>query len=127
VKVVFAEPARADLIEIADYIARRNPQRARSFVQELRAVAAQLGAMPEAYSLVARMAGRGIRRRPFGFSIGSRPTASPPCASCMALETTRPCSEARSGVAYSAQRVDEVPADSRDEPLDLVLTELGVI
>ena len=65
-KVVFAKPARADLSEIGDYIARRNPQRARSFVQELRAVAAQLGAMPEAYPLVARFAGRGIRRRPFG-------------------------------------------------------------
>jgi len=31
------------------------------------------------------------------------------------------------GVAYSAQRVDEVPADSWDEPLDLVLTEHGIV
>jgi len=31
------------------------------------------------------------------------------------------------GVAYSAQRVDELPVDGWDEALDLVLTEQGVV
>ncbi len=42
----FAEWARKDLLEIARYIARENPQRARSFVNELRQQCTLLVAQP---------------------------------------------------------------------------------
>jgi toxin ParE1/3/4 len=45
-KVVFSDEAKADLREIAYYIARHNKPRALSFVRELRAAALRLGEMP---------------------------------------------------------------------------------
>jgi toxin ParE1/3/4 len=66
VKVVFSRAANADLVEIGDFIARDNPQRALSFVRELRVIATLLGEMPQAYPLLPRHASTGIRRRPAG-------------------------------------------------------------
>ncbi len=64
-KVVLAKPAEADLLDIAIYIARDNPTRARTFVRELRAKARQIGAMPRAFRLVPGFEHRGLRRRPY--------------------------------------------------------------
>jgi toxin ParE1/3/4 len=66
VKVVFSRTANADLAGIGDFIARHNPQRALSFVRELRASATLLGEMPQAYPLLPRHESSGIRRRPAG-------------------------------------------------------------
>jgi toxin ParE1/3/4 len=66
VRVVFSRAANADLVQIGDFIARNNPERALSFVRELRASAAQLGELPQAYPLLPRHASSGIRRRPAG-------------------------------------------------------------
>ena len=43
--------AAADLDEIADYIARDNPERAITFIEELRAVCERTSHSPEAYTL----------------------------------------------------------------------------
>jgi toxin ParE1/3/4 len=66
VRVVFSQAARTDLEQIGDYIARDNPQRARSFVRELQAASIALGDSPRAFQLVPRYETFGIRRRPFG-------------------------------------------------------------
>jgi addiction module RelE/StbE family toxin len=66
VTVVFTRFAKADLEEIGDYIARDNPQRALSFVQELRAAARGLAECPRAFPVIARYERHGVRRRPFG-------------------------------------------------------------
>ena len=58
--------AEADLESIGDYIARDNPMRAVSFVQELRAKCVDLSGMPDAFPLVPRYQRRGIRRRVHG-------------------------------------------------------------
>ena len=58
--------AEADLESIGDYIARDNPMRAVSFVQELRAKCMDLSDMPDAFLLVPRYERRGIRRRVHG-------------------------------------------------------------
>ena len=47
-KLQFAPAAKADLFDIADYIARDNPARAVSFVEELKAVCKRAAAFPEA-------------------------------------------------------------------------------
>ncbi len=65
-RVVFTQSAKAGLLEIADYIARDNPRRALSFVQELRGAAEATGEFPEAYPLVPRYEHWGLRRRPYG-------------------------------------------------------------
>jgi plasmid stabilization system protein ParE len=65
-RVVFAEQAKGSLREIALYIARDNPERARSFVRELAAKARQIGKMPRAYAVVPRYQHLAIRRRVFG-------------------------------------------------------------
>jgi plasmid stabilization system protein ParE len=65
VKVVLSDEAKADLREIALFIARDNKTRARSFVRELRAKAHDVGDMPLAWPLIPRYAHHGIRRRPF--------------------------------------------------------------
>lgn len=61
----FSPAAERDLEEIADYIAQDNPQRALSFVVELRQTAAELEANPLAWpardDLIA-----GLRMRPVG-------------------------------------------------------------
>ncbi len=65
-RVVLTEEARADLEQIADYIARDNPVRARSFVQDLIASARGIGVSPLGFQLVPRYEHRNIRRRVFG-------------------------------------------------------------
>jgi len=65
-KVVFAARAKADLQDIARYIARRDRQRAKSFVAELKSKALALGDQPHAFALVERYAVRGMRRRVMG-------------------------------------------------------------
>lgn len=61
-KVVLAEAAKADLIEIAEYIRPDNPARAASFVDELLDRCDALGDAPLAYPLVPRYERHGIRR-----------------------------------------------------------------
>lgn len=58
--------AITDLEQIADYIAKDNPQRALSFVRELREKCFNLGCMPKAYPLVSRYEKFGIRKRVHG-------------------------------------------------------------
>ncbi|GAB6909758.1 type II toxin-antitoxin system RelE/ParE family toxin [Desulfosarcina cetonica] len=57
---VFSPHAEFDLEEIGDYIARDNPSRAVSFIQEIRDLCAKLTASPEAYPL-RRELGQDIR------------------------------------------------------------------
>jgi plasmid stabilization system protein ParE len=64
-RVVFSAAAKADLRQIAHFIARHNKARALSFVAELRAKAMQLADPPRAFPLVPRYEHHGIRRRPF--------------------------------------------------------------
>jgi addiction module RelE/StbE family toxin len=65
-KVVFSTQAKANLREIALFIAEDNKKRATSFVRELRAKAVQIGNMPRAFPLMPRFETHAIRRRPFG-------------------------------------------------------------
>ena len=65
-KVVLTAEAFGDLERIGDYIARDNPARARSFVQELIDKARQLGDLPKGFPLVPRYAHLGVRRRAHG-------------------------------------------------------------
>jgi toxin ParE1/3/4 len=58
--------AEADLESIGDHIARDNPMRALTFVQELRAKCMDLSDTPDAFPLVPRYEDRGIRRRIHG-------------------------------------------------------------
>lgn len=58
--------AEADLEAIGDYIARDNPARALSFVQELREKCLSLADAPLAFPLVPRYELFGIRRRVHG-------------------------------------------------------------
>lgn len=60
--VVLAREAEADLEEIGDYIARDNPARAITFVQELIARCRHLAETPDAFPLVPRYTHLGIRR-----------------------------------------------------------------
>jgi toxin ParE1/3/4 len=66
VRVVFTREAEDGLEQIADYIARDNPQRAMSFVDELRASALGVVDFPTAYPFVPRYERLGIRRRVHG-------------------------------------------------------------
>ena len=65
-RVVLSATARADLQDIAAYIARDNKARARTFVAELVDKAKALGSRPRAFALVPRYQHLGIRRRPYG-------------------------------------------------------------
>ena len=58
--------AEYDLETIGDYIARDNPVRALSFLQELRAKCLGLAEMPERFPLVPRFEMSGVRRRGHG-------------------------------------------------------------
>ena len=58
--------AEYDLETIGDYIARDNPVRALSFLQELRAKCLGLAEMPERFPLVPRFETSGVRRRGHG-------------------------------------------------------------
>ncbi|NGM44535.1 type II toxin-antitoxin system RelE/ParE family toxin [Rhodobacter sp. SGA-6-6] len=55
--------AEADLEAIGDYIARDNPMRALSFVQELYRCCMELAEMPKAWPVMPRYEHHGIRRR----------------------------------------------------------------
>jgi toxin ParE1/3/4 len=65
-KLIFSAEARADLVRIGDYIARDNPLRALSFVEELEGRCKALLASPLAYPLVPRHESAGIRRAVHG-------------------------------------------------------------
>ncbi|MGK9170155.1 type II toxin-antitoxin system RelE/ParE family toxin [Inquilinus limosus] len=64
--VALSVEAESDLEAIADFIAKDNPARALSFVQELRASCRSLADMPMGYPLVLRYEKQGIRRRVHG-------------------------------------------------------------
>ncbi|WP_087006218.1 type II toxin-antitoxin system RelE/ParE family toxin [Rhizobium sullae] len=65
-KVRFTTEAKADLRQIADYIAKNNPLRALSFIDELEQKCLSLATSPKAFPLVPRYEGHGIRRRVHG-------------------------------------------------------------
>ena len=62
-KVVFSEKAERDLEEIADWIARGNPERARTFVIEFVKAAKSVGRAPRSYSFVDKSRDPHLRRR----------------------------------------------------------------
>jgi len=64
-RLEFAALARKDLLEIARYIARDNPQRARSFVTELRQQCALLAEQPGLGVPKPELAD-GLRVQPYG-------------------------------------------------------------
>lgn len=64
--VTFSKAAEADLEAIGDYIARDNPNRAVSFVEEIIERCQRLGQGPYAFAVVPRYAHLGIRKRTFG-------------------------------------------------------------
>jgi addiction module RelE/StbE family toxin len=66
VKLVFTDEAKADLVQIGDWIAKDNPLRAVTFVDELEECCRQLTSMPKAYQLVPRLEALGVRRVPHG-------------------------------------------------------------
>jgi toxin ParE1/3/4 len=63
VKVVFSENAERDLEEIADWIARDNPDRARSFVADLVKACKSIGRSPRSYPLADKSRDQTLRRR----------------------------------------------------------------
>ena len=65
-KLVFAEEARRDLFAIGDYIAKDNPRRALSFVEEIEWHCKRIADHPLAYALVPRHEASGIRRAVYG-------------------------------------------------------------
>jgi len=65
-KVALTAEALGDLEQIGDYIARDNPSRAASFVDELIGKARELGELPRGFPLVPRYEHLGIRRRAHG-------------------------------------------------------------
>lgn len=75
-RVVLTSDALADLDHIADHIAPDNPERAISFVDELREAARRLVDLPRGYPLVPRYERHGIRRRSYRrYGILYRPEA----------------------------------------------------
>jgi plasmid stabilization system protein ParE len=58
----FSSEAENDLEQIADYIAQDNPQRALSFIRELRSKCDGLIDSPNSFALVPRYERHGIRR-----------------------------------------------------------------
>ncbi|WP_400769598.1 type II toxin-antitoxin system RelE/ParE family toxin [Methylosinus sporium] len=64
--VVIATRAEADLERIGERIAEESPQRAVSFVRELREICEGLGDMPKRFPLAPRFERAGIRRRVHG-------------------------------------------------------------
>jgi|TARA_R110000822_G_scaffold209083_7_gene344947 toxin ParE1/3/4 len=58
--------AEADIESIGDFIARENPQRALTYVRELRKTCLSLGDAPLAFPLVPRYEAHGVRRRVHG-------------------------------------------------------------
>lgn len=64
--VVLTAEAEQDLDAIASHIARDNPPRALTFLQEIRDQCLGLATMPERFPLVPRYAAHGIRKRSHG-------------------------------------------------------------
>jgi plasmid stabilization system protein ParE len=64
--VILAQSAIADLIAIGRHIARDNPARAETFVQELERKCHDLGDMPRSWPLVMHRKNKDIRRRAHG-------------------------------------------------------------
>ena len=62
----FSSEAENDLEQIADYIAQDDPQRALSFVGELRSKCERLLDAPNSFAFVPRFEHHGIRRRVHG-------------------------------------------------------------
>ena len=62
-KVLLSSHAVADLKRIGQFIAVDNPQRAASFIVELRDAARRLADLPHRFPLVPRYERHGIRRR----------------------------------------------------------------
>jgi toxin ParE1/3/4 len=65
-RVIVTEAAYADLSLIGREIAKDNPVRARTFVEELLDRCGSLAAMPRAFPLLPNWEDRGIRRRVYG-------------------------------------------------------------
>lgn len=65
-KVRFTTEAVADLRLIGDYIAKENPPRALSFIDELEQKCLTIATTPKAFPLVPRYERYGIRRRLHG-------------------------------------------------------------
>jgi toxin ParE1/3/4 len=61
--VAFSDQALRDLEAIGDHIARDNPNRAESFIEELVEKCLDLANFPQAFPLVERFARLGIRKR----------------------------------------------------------------
>lgn len=61
--VKLTDEAESDLERIADYIALDNPDRAMSFIMELRDKCIDLADMHQAFPLVPRYEHQGVRRR----------------------------------------------------------------
>lgn len=64
--VEISRRAEIDLLEIGDYIAQTNPERARSFVAQLIASASGLARNPRRFPLLPLREKSGIRRRVYG-------------------------------------------------------------
>ncbi|HEX8663697.1 MAG TPA: type II toxin-antitoxin system RelE/ParE family toxin [Beijerinckiaceae bacterium] len=64
-KVLFTDVAEADLERIGDWIGESNPDRAVTFVQELRDRCEKLADMPRAYPVVPGHEQAQVRRRPY--------------------------------------------------------------
>src|SRR5262249_12307958 len=65
-KLVFTDEAKADLLQIGEWIAEDNPARALTFVDELEARCDRLTAMPRANPLVPHRESSGVRHVPHG-------------------------------------------------------------
>ncbi|WP_331375352.1 type II toxin-antitoxin system RelE/ParE family toxin [Sinorhizobium chiapasense] len=65
-KVRFTTEAKADLQQIGDYIAKDNPSRALSFLDELEQKCLTIATSSKAFPLVPRYEQHGIRRRVHG-------------------------------------------------------------
>ncbi|WP_175852328.1 type II toxin-antitoxin system RelE/ParE family toxin [Burkholderia cepacia] len=77
--VRLADFAIDELEAVADDIARDNPQRAVTFVREIRDKCTSLAAMPLAFPLVPRFERHGVRHRVYGnYQIFYRVVGDPP-------------------------------------------------
>lgn len=65
-KLVITDEARANLVQIADRIARDNPRRAISFLNEIEAHCRQISKTPFAYPALSGREAGGIRRTVHG-------------------------------------------------------------
>jgi plasmid stabilization system protein ParE len=77
VKVILSRNAERDLEEIGDWISHDNPERAVSFVAELREACKAIGSSPRGYPLVDQARDPTLRRKVHGnylifFDIGTK-------------------------------------------------------